>query len=171
MDQMMYDQNMMGMYPGMMPGMQMPQQEEMTEEQKAEMEARAKEEEKRRRKAQIESLKTQIKSKTLVLKVMERGIVKVVAEKDVLVNVDLSEAPTEWHKKAVKAQAEELEAIIEEAKLRLEADRSEFENMKERLKSLEEADERDAEDGSSGSAGSPKGERKESKKDENRNYL
>ena len=168
MDQMMYDQGMMGMYPGIMGNMQMPQQEEMTEEQKAEMEARMKEEEKRRRKAQIESLKSQIKSKTLVLKVMEKSIAKAVAEKDVLVHVELSEAPTEWHKKAVKAQAEELEAIIEEAKLRLDQDKSDFDNMKERLKSLEETDRLEANEESEKKN---EGNGEESKEDHDKTYI
>lgn len=170
MDQMNFDPGMMNMYPGMMQGMQMPQQEEMTEEQKAEMEARMKEEGKRRRKAQIESLKNQIKARALALKVMEKGIAKAVADKDVLVNVGLPEAENEWHKKAVNAQIEEIEAILEEAQLRLDNDISEFEAMKEKLKSLEEADKKDSEN--ENRPGEAPGEEKaEPKKATDKTYL
>ena len=175
MNQMNFDSGMMNMNPGMMSGMQgMEDQPEMTEEQKAEMEAKMKEEEKRRRKAQIESLKNQIKSKTLALKVMEKGIAKAGADKDVLENVDLPQAENEWHKKAINAQIEELEAILEEARLRLDNDLSEFENTKARLKSLEEADKQDAESESKPREvpeESKKEEKKEPKKDQDKTYL
>jgi hypothetical protein len=137
MNQMAMDPSMM---PGMMPGMGMPQQEEMTDEQKAELQQKMKEEEKKRRKAQIVSLKKQLKHKEMSLNVAEKSLAKMSAEKDVLQNVDLGQAETEWHKKAIQAEIEELEAVLEEGRLRLDYEREAQHDMQKNLQDLEAKD-------------------------------
>ncbi len=146
-------------YPGMggMGNMGMPQQKEMTPEEKEEMERQRKEAEVRARKHQIESLKKSVKAKTMVIKIADLTIIKFEAEKDVLVNVDLKDAPSEWHKKAIRAEVAEMEAVIEQSRYELDQEKEQFENMKKQLAELEKKDKED-----SGSSDS---------KDEGKHYL
>jgi hypothetical protein len=146
------------MYPPGMP------QQEMSPEQKAEMEMKMKEAEEKRRKAQITSLRQNLKLKNASLNVMEKSIAKVKADKDVLVNVELEAAETEWHRKAVQAEIEEIGAVIEEMTLRCEIEKEERSSLEERLRELEEKKEDKEKE-------TTEEEPKESSQDTDRNYL
>jgi hypothetical protein len=145
-------------YPGMggMGNME-PQQKELTPEEQAEIETQRKEAERKARKHQIESLKKSIKSKNLSIKIAELTVVKFEAEKDVLVNVELKDAPTEWHKKAIRAEVAEIEAVIEQSKYSIEQEKEGSENMKTQLADLEK---KDKEDGSASQGNDGKGSEK-----------
>ena len=144
-------------YPGMggMGNMQ-PPQKELTPEEQAEMETQRKEAEIRARKMQIESLKKSLKTKGMSIKLNELSVAKFEAEKDVLVNVDLKDAPTEWHKKAIRAEVAELEAAIEQSKYSIEQEKEQLDDMKTQLADLEKKDKGDEEPQANDGKGSEK---------------
>ena len=88
-----------------------------------------------------EYLQKTLKDKDASLNVMEKYIARVIANKDLLINVDLEKAETEWHKKATQAEIEELQAIIEEQNLQLGTEKESKERMETELKELKETEE------------------------------
>jgi len=140
--QKMVQQRMMmrGMNPMMMdPRMagETPPQKEITPEEKAEMEKRQKDAEAKRRKEQIVSLKHSLEQKDAALNVKDKYLARVAANKDVLLHNDLKEAKTEWHKKAIQAELDELDAILEEEKLNLQYEKESRENLHKQLTQLQ----------------------------------
>ncbi|MFH1682934.1 MAG: hypothetical protein ABIA37_03995 [Candidatus Woesearchaeota archaeon] len=139
MQQMMQQQGGM-MNPAMMQG-EMPPQKELTPEEKAEMEKQRKEQESKNRKNRIESLQKSLRQKKAELNVLEKYLGRVAANKNILINVDLKEAETEWHKKATQAEIEELEAVIEENEISLESEKENHIKMEKELQELLEKEE------------------------------
>jgi hypothetical protein len=89
-------------------------------------------------KKRMEGLKSTIREKETSLRVDETYLARVAANRDVLINVDLKEAETEWHKKAVQAEVDELQAIIEEKKIKFEKDKEAVVKLQEDLKKVGE---------------------------------
>jgi hypothetical protein len=90
------------------------------------------------RKARIESITHSLKLKEASIKVMKASLAKVAADKAVLENVSLEKAETEWHKKAVKAEIEELDAVYEEGELNVSNEVQSRDDMQNELKNLQE---------------------------------
>jgi hypothetical protein len=89
-------------------------------------------------KARIESSNNDLKQKEAALKVSETYLARVSANIDLLTNIDLKEAETEWHKKAVQAEINELQAIIAEKEFHLKRDKEGLMQMKESIEKMQE---------------------------------
>lgn len=124
----------MMMNPAMMQGM--PPQKELTPEEKVEMEKQRKDNERIQRKSAIDNLQKTSRQKKAGINVLEKYLSRASASKDLLVNVDLDKAETEWHKKAVQAEIEELAAVIEENELSLEFEKESLSKTEQELQEL-----------------------------------
>lgn len=89
-------------------------------------------------KKRIEGLKDSIKEKEASLKVDETYLTRVAANRDVLINVELAETTNEWQRKATQAEIDELQAIIDEKKIKLEKSKESLVNLQNDLKKVEE---------------------------------
>jgi hypothetical protein len=72
------------------------------------------------------------------LRVSDTFIARVHADKDVLEHVELDKAETEWHKKAIQAEINELQAIIDEKQFSLEKEKRSRDKLQEEINGLKE---------------------------------
>ncbi len=89
-------------------------------------------------KARINIIKNSLVEKDANLRVSETYIGRVAANRDVLINVELRVAETEWHKKAIQAEIDELQAIIGEKMLSFENDKKARDKMQEDIQKMED---------------------------------
>jgi hypothetical protein len=83
-------------------------------------------------------LKKTLKQKEVSLKLTETYLARVAADKAVLVNVDLEKAETEWDKKAIQAEADEMQAILEGKQLEFEEEKKTVEPLQKELQKMQE---------------------------------
>jgi hypothetical protein len=87
---------------------------------------------------QIKSLKESLEETELTVDVANKYMARVAANRDVLINVDLKEAENEWHKKAIQAEIDEMQAIMAEKKYNLKGDLERIRQLNESLKKMQD---------------------------------
>lgn len=112
------------------------EKKEPTEEEKAEMERKRKDEGEKRRIARIKSLEKSISAKAVLIKVQEKAIARMKAERDVLERIGLPEERNEWKRRSVQAEIEYMEVEAEHAGYSYHRAKEELESMEAELAGL-----------------------------------
>jgi hypothetical protein len=89
-------------------------------------------------KSRIEFIECDIKRDELPYNLHIATIARMEADIDLLTNVDLKEAKTEWHKKVVQAEIDELQAVIDQKRIALEQQGADVKKLKEDLEKKKE---------------------------------
>ena len=74
-------------------------------------------------KARIAAISADLKKQQVSLRVEETYAARIAADMEVLLNVDLEKAETEWHRKIIQADIDEMKAIIAQKEFDIEKDR------------------------------------------------
>jgi hypothetical protein len=89
-------------------------------------------------KEKIKSLKESLEETELTVDVANKYLARVAANRDVLINIDLKEAENEWHRKAIQAEIDEVQAIMAEKKYNLKGDLERIRQLNESLQKMQD---------------------------------